>query len=116
MFNSSFWKGVPIDKIPQWQRALSNQTSIFIANLCPVCGAAKLRQYYHLEKSQLIESRGKSFIGKGSYWAWCANCGAYEHALTLIPADWVGITLSVNHSQLTPLPTELELAATNLNS
>jgi hypothetical protein len=108
--SENFWVGVPIDKLPQWQAAFNRQVDILIPSPCPVCGENKLRQYYHLEKNQPVVLRGIFFIGQGSYWSWCANCGAYEHASSFIPADWIGAVLPVDHSLLTPLPTELESA------
>ncbi len=114
--SSDFWVGVPVEKMARWQAAFDRQSDVFVTVPCPVCGELGLRQYYHLEKDELKELRGRAFIGRGSYWAWCANCGTYEHASSFVPADWSGIALPVNHAALTPLPTELEVAVLALQS
>ena len=108
--SSNFWNGVPVEKMDQWQATFDRQQNMCVMAPCPVCGEMKLRQYYHLEKREIKELQGRPFIGRGSFWAWCANCGAYEHASSLVPADWNGVTLHVDHAALTPLPTELEYA------
>ena len=113
---ANFWTGIPVDKIAQWQSAFEGQRDIHVTSPCPVCGVTKLRQYYHLEKSQSIEFRGSTFVGRGSYWSWCANCGAYEHASSFVPSDWCRVVLPLDHAALTPLPTELEIAVSALAS
>jgi hypothetical protein len=107
---SDFWHGVPVEFWEQWLAAFKGQKDIFVTVACPICGEAKLRQYYHLEKREARELKGYAFIGRGSYWSWCANCGKYEHSTSLVPTDWTGVTLPIDHSTLTPVPFRLEEA------
>lgn len=108
------WIGVPLEKTAQWSAAFDGQRGIFVSSPCPLCGEATLRHYYHLVREKLRVVRDKQYIGVGSYWAWCASCGAYEHASSLIPADWSGVVLPVDHARLSPLPDELEDAVVTL--
>lgn len=108
------WKGVPIDRIPAWREAFRGADSLNVTAPCPVCGSQSLRQYYLLDKVSPREMRGVKFAGPGSYWAWCANCGAYEHATSFVPESWKGPVLPVRHELLTPVPTELEVAVRQL--
>lgn len=108
------WIGVPVEKALAWREAFRGAESLNVTTPCPVCGSLSLRHYYLLDKLAPREMRGVKFSGPGSYWAWCATCGAYEHATSFVPESWKGPVLPVRNELLTPMPEELEAAAQQL--
>jgi len=103
--NKKNWKGVPIEKIRDWQISFGAESKGFVVpGPCPVCGQNSLRRYYHLGHAEAREIRGIRYRGKGSVWEWCSSCGAYSHSQAYVPETWGDIQLDVDHSKLTPVP------------
>jgi hypothetical protein len=103
------WKGVPIDKIQEWQE-LFNVISINfeVPGRCPVCGEHALRHYYYLDHQQRQNFNRVEYQGRGSVWEWCSKCRTYSHAQALVPKNWVTILPEINHFMLTPIPNLLD--------
>lgn len=103
--NKKDWKGVPIDKIRDWQVSFSAQSKGFVVpGPCPVCDQNSLRWHYHLDRTESREIYGIRYKGKGSVWEWCSSCGTYSHSQAYVPETWSDLQLDVDHSQLTPVP------------
>jgi hypothetical protein len=101
------WVGVSPEKNQEWHAAFAGQDLAIISNNCPICGKSQLRQYYHIEVPGIRSIHGRAYLGKGSYWAWCKNCHAYEHASCFVPETWAGPILQLDLRNCGPTPTIL---------
>lgn len=113
---SGGWQDVPEPFADAWRRIFDqSRAGLDLDEPCPVCGAAELHRWFHLDQKQPTEALGRRWRGSGSQWQWCSSCRSYEHSSGLVP-DWWQSELVVDVGRLRHDPQPLEEARREHNA
>lgn len=103
-----FWRGVPLEFVPQWRRVFqATQEILDLTAPCPLCGSHSLHRWYDLYRTHERVFEGKRFVGDGGLWECCSACRCYEHYSAAIP-EWWSCDLEVDLTRVTHEPTAIE--------
>jgi hypothetical protein len=104
------WRGVPLDRIAEWQAIFQPSREILdLSAPCPICGVGALHRWYQVIKPEERVIGGMRVVGRGGLWEWCSGCRCFEHYSCFVP-EWWSCDLKVDEGSLTALPTAIEAA------